>query len=188
MDMLQNMRAFVVVARTGSFTAAAQTLNLATSVVTKRVSQLERSVGTVLLRRTTRKVMLSSDGEYHLERIKSTILNCDETLAAIRKGQQRLEGPLRIKVPTTLAFVRLNRLIGRFASEHPGVDVEVLPSPGRSSQSGSRRPRHCDYRVSHHLRRGGGRDLVAASPKLGRISKLPCATCAIETSPRTCKP
>lgn len=126
MDMLQNMRAFVVVARTGSFTAAAQALNLATSVVTKRVSQLERSVGTVLLRRTTRKVMLSSDGEYHLDRIKSTISNCDETLAAIRKGQQRLEGPLRIKVPTTLAFVRLNRLIRRFASEHPGVDVEVL--------------------------------------------------------------
>lgn len=126
MDMLENMRAFIAVARTGSFTAAAKMLNLATSVVTKRVSQLERSVGTVLLHRTTRKVTLSADGEYHLRRIAAAVSTHDETLTAIRKGQQRLEGTVRIKVPTTLGFVHLNRLIRRFVSEHSGVDVEVL--------------------------------------------------------------
>lgn len=126
MDMLENMRAFIAVAATGSFTAAAQALNLATSVVTKRVSQLERSVGTVLLHRTTRRVSLSADGEYHLGRIAAAVSIHDETLAAIRKGQQRLEGTVRIKVPSTLGFVRLNPLIRRFVREHPGVDVEVL--------------------------------------------------------------
>jgi DNA-binding transcriptional LysR family regulator len=88
MDMLENMRAFTAVARTGSFTAAAQMLNLATSVVTKRVSQVERSVGTVLLHRTTRKVTLSADGEYHLGRIAAAIAIHDETLTAIRKGHR----------------------------------------------------------------------------------------------------
>ena len=78
MDMLENMRAFVAVTRTGSFTAAAHALDLATSVVTKRVSQLEQSVGTVLLRRTTRRVTLSADGEYHLGRITATIALHDE--------------------------------------------------------------------------------------------------------------
>jgi DNA-binding transcriptional LysR family regulator len=126
MDMLENMRAFVAVAKTGSFTVAAQALNLATSVVTKRVSQLEQSVGTVLLRRTTRRVVLSPEGEYHLGRIVAAVSLHDETLAAIRKGQERLEGAIRIKVPTTLGFVRLNRLIRRFVGEHPGIDIEVL--------------------------------------------------------------
>ena len=126
MDIVENMRAFVAVARTGSFTAAAHALDLATSVVTKRVSQLERSVGAVLLRRTTRRVTLSADGEYHLGRIAAMVSVHDETLAAIRKGQQRLEGTVRIKVPTTLGSVRLNRVIRRFVNEHPGVDVEVL--------------------------------------------------------------
>jgi DNA-binding transcriptional LysR family regulator len=126
MDMLENMRAFVAVAKTGSFTAAAQALDLATSVVTKRVSQLERSVGTVLLHRTTRRVTLSADGEYHLGRITATISIHDETLAAIRIGQQRLEGTVRIKVPTTLGIVRLNRLIRLFLNQHSGIDVEVL--------------------------------------------------------------
>jgi DNA-binding transcriptional LysR family regulator len=126
MDSLENMRAFVAVARTGSFTAAAQALDLVTSVVTKRVSQLEASVGTVLLHRTTRKVVLSAEGEYHLSRIAATIAQHDETIAAIRMGPQRLEGAIRIKVPSTLGYVRLNRLIRRFVEEHPGIDVEVL--------------------------------------------------------------
>ena len=78
MDLLENMRAFVAVAKTGSFTVAAQALNLATSVVTKRVSQLEQSVGTVLLRRTTRRVVLSPEGEYHLGRIVAAVSLHDE--------------------------------------------------------------------------------------------------------------
>jgi DNA-binding transcriptional LysR family regulator len=126
MDMLENMRAFVTVARTGSFTAAAQALDLATSIVTKRVSQLEKAVGTTLLHRTTRKVTLSAEGEYHLARIAATISTHDDTVAAIRKGKRRLEGTIRIKVPTTLGFLRLNSLVGRFISQHPGIDVEVL--------------------------------------------------------------
>jgi len=126
MDMLENMRAFVAVAKTGSFTGAAGVLNLATSVLTKRVSQLERAVGAALLHRTTRKVRLTADGEYHLPRIAEAVLRYDETLSAIRKGRQHLEGSIRIKVPTTLGFVRLDRLIHRFVRDNPGIDLEVL--------------------------------------------------------------
>ena len=106
MDMLENMRAFVAVAKTGSFTAA-QALDLATSVVTKRVSQLERSVGTVLLHRTTRRVTLSADGEYHLGTDYSHDLEFhDETLAAIRIGQQRLEGTVAFDKTITKCWHR----------------------------------------------------------------------------------
>jgi DNA-binding transcriptional LysR family regulator len=126
MDMLENMRAFAAVAKSGSFTSAAEALDLATSIVTKRVSQLERSVGTKLLHRTTRKVTLSAAGEHHLARIKAAISLHDETLAAIRKGVHRLEGSIRIKVPSTLGFARLSGLIRQFAQAHPDIDVEVL--------------------------------------------------------------
>ncbi len=126
MDMLENMRAFVAVAKAGSFTAAAEALNLATSVLTKRVSQLERAVGTALLHRTTRRVGLTAEGEYHLARITAAVSAYDETISAIRKGTQKLEGSIRIKVPSTLGLVRLNRLIRQFVNEHPGIDVEVL--------------------------------------------------------------
>jgi len=120
------MRAFVAVAKTGSFSAAAQKLDLVPSVVTKRVTQLERIVGKTLFHRTTRKVVLSPDGEHHLERVIAAIAAHDQALTELRKGVRRLTGPIRIKVPSTLGFLRLNSLVREFAELHPDVDVEVL--------------------------------------------------------------
>ena len=126
MDMLENMRAFLSVAKHGSFTGAAEALGLVTSVVTKRVSQLERSVQATLLNRTTRRVVLSPDGEYHFARIARVVASYDETVTAIKRGRIQLEGQIRIKVPTTLGFIRLNGLIKRFIQENPMIDVEIL--------------------------------------------------------------
>jgi DNA-binding transcriptional LysR family regulator len=126
MDTIASMRAFVTVAKTGSFSAAAQKLDLVPSVVTKRVTQLERIVGKTLFHRSTRKVVLSPDGEHHLERIIAAIAAHDQALTELRKGVQRLTGPIRIKVPATLGFLRLNALVRDFAELHPDVDVEVL--------------------------------------------------------------
>jgi DNA-binding transcriptional LysR family regulator len=126
MDTIASMRAFVAVAKTGSFSAAAQKLDLVPSVVTKRVTQLERIVGKTLFHRSTRKVVLSADGEHHLERIIAAIAAHDQALTELRKGVRRLTGPIRIKVPTTLGFLRLNSLVREFAELHPDVDMEVL--------------------------------------------------------------
>src|SRR6267142_1076980 len=110
----------------GNLSAAAQKLDLVPSVITKRVTQLERIVGTTLFHRSTRKVVLSADGEHHLERIIAAIAAHDQALTELRKGVQRLTGPIRIKVPTTLGFLRLNALVREFAELHPDIDVEVL--------------------------------------------------------------
>jgi DNA-binding transcriptional LysR family regulator len=126
MDTIASMRAFVAVAKTGSFSAAAQELDIVPSVATKRVTQLERIVGKTLFHRTTRKVVLSADGEHHLERIIAAIAAHDQALTELRKGVRRLTGPIRIKVSTTLGFLRLNALVRDFAELHPDVDVEVL--------------------------------------------------------------
>jgi DNA-binding transcriptional LysR family regulator len=56
MDTIASMRAFAAVAKTGSFSAAAQKLDLVPSVITKRVTQLERMVGTTLFCFTARLV------------------------------------------------------------------------------------------------------------------------------------
>src|SRR5260370_12288295 len=126
MDTIASMRAFVAVTKQGSFSAAAQKLDLVPSVVTKRVTQLERIVGKALFHRTTRKVVLSADGEHHLEQIIAAIAAHDQALTELRKGVRRLSGPIRIKVSSTLGFLRLNALVREFAELHPDVDVEVM--------------------------------------------------------------
>src|SRR6267378_1152305 len=125
MDTIASMLAFVAVAKTGSFSAAAQELDIVPSVATKRVTQLERIVGKTLFHRTTRKVVLSADGEHHLERIIAAIAAHDQALSELRKGVRRLTGPIRIKVPTTIGFLRLNALVREFAELHPDIDTEV---------------------------------------------------------------
>jgi DNA-binding transcriptional LysR family regulator len=126
MDTIEAMRVFVAVAKSGSFTAAAQALDLAPSVVTKRIAQLEKVIGTKLLLRTTRRVTSTATGDYHLTRMEAAIALHDETLSALRKGVERLRGSIRIKVPTTMGFVRLNALLRQFVRNHPDVDLDVL--------------------------------------------------------------
>ncbi len=130
MDMLENMRAFLAVAEAKSFTAASDSLGLAVSVVTKRVSQLEDAVGVELLTRTTRKVSLSPEGEYHRSRISEVVSRYDDAISAIRKGSAQLEGLIRIKVPTVLGIVHLNSIIKKFIEANPLVDVEILLRDG----------------------------------------------------------
>src|ERR1700692_3636126 len=144
MDTIASMRAFVAVAKAGSFSAAAQKLDLVPSVITKRVTQLERIVGTTLFRRSTRKVVLSADGEHHLERIIAAIAAHDQALSELRKGVRRLTGPIRIKVPTTLGFLRLNALVREFAELHPDIDMEVLllDGPMNPAAEGDRHRHH----------------------------------------------
>src|SRR5216684_8063795 len=62
MDTIASMRAFVAVAKTGSFGAAAQKLDLVPSVITKRVTQLEPIVGTTPFHRSTRKGVSTEHG------------------------------------------------------------------------------------------------------------------------------
>src|SRR3977135_4649053 len=124
MDTIAPLPAFVAVAKTGSFSAAAQKLDILPSVITKRVTQLERIVGKTLFHRSTRKVVLSADGEHHLERIIAAIAAHDQALTELRKGVRRLTGPIRIKVPSTLGFLRLNPLVREFAELDPEVAAD----------------------------------------------------------------
>lgn len=126
MDSIETIRAFVAVAQSKSFTKAAEALDLAPSIVTKRVAQLEHLLGVSLLQRTTRKVSLTGAGDHHLAQLQSILKSYDETLRAIRKGPDRLAGSLRIKLPLTLGSLRLEKLLRNFTEEHPEIELEVL--------------------------------------------------------------
>src|SRR5260370_20893008 len=102
MNTLQNLRAFLAVVETGSFSAAARRSGLATSVLTKRVDQLEHAVRTKLFTRTTRTVTLTEAGQRWIERVRFLLSDIDDAMRQVSAAAQELEGPVRIKAPTTL--------------------------------------------------------------------------------------
>jgi DNA-binding transcriptional LysR family regulator len=125
MDMLANMRAFLTVARYGSFSEAARQLNVVPSVAAKRVSQLEHAVGTRLFERSTRKVSLTEAGERFLGRARNLIADFDDTLTGVRRAGDRLEGRILMMVPTTLHVLVLSDALSTFLRGHEHITLEL---------------------------------------------------------------
>lgn len=125
MDMVANLRAFLAVARYGSFSEAARQLNVVPSVAAKRVTQLEHSVGMRLFERSTRKVSLTEAGDKFQARARSLITDLDETLAGLRRTGDRLEGRIRMMVPTTLHMLVLSDVLSGFLREHEHITMEL---------------------------------------------------------------
>ncbi len=78
MDTLQNLCAFLAVAATGSFSAAARQSRVATSVIAKRIDQLEAVTGTRLFQRTTRSVSLNEAGQNWIGRVRTMVADMDD--------------------------------------------------------------------------------------------------------------
>jgi len=126
MDTILNINAFIRVARLGSFSAAARELKAVPSVVTKRVSQLEKELGVKLISRSTRGLALTADGERHLPRFVRLMAEHDEIFHASQKKGDGVEGLLRIQVPPTVTSMFLGKLLTQFQMKHPRVDMDIV--------------------------------------------------------------
>lgn len=102
--MLKNqffeIRNFVTIAQTGSFTSAAQALGMTGSALSKSIMRLETRLGTKLLHRTTRRVSLTNDGDSYLNDCQSAMAILDEAEKRIGCAQQLPAGRVRIDLPT----------------------------------------------------------------------------------------
>ncbi|WP_053238463.1 LysR family transcriptional regulator [Sandaracinus amylolyticus] len=126
MPALEDLEAFVRVAETGSFTAAATRMHLPKSTISRRVSRLEAALETSLVVRTSRKVTLSEAGAAYLERIAPAIARIEEASAAAREERERPRGHLRVTAPGDLSIGWMPRLVTEFRARHPDVTVELL--------------------------------------------------------------
>jgi DNA-binding transcriptional LysR family regulator len=125
-NIIQNINAFVRVARLGSFSGAARELGVAPSVVTKRITQLERSLKVQLVVRSTRGLALTVAGERLLPRFVRLVAEFDEIFEGAAPQGGRLEGHLRIKSPTTITSEWLSPLFADFQELNPGVSLEIV--------------------------------------------------------------
>jgi DNA-binding transcriptional LysR family regulator len=120
------MRAFLMVARSHSFSDAARRLELAPSVVTKRVNQLEWRLGAPLLQRTTRSVSLTDLGERHLARMERLLRDYDDLVAGVLDRPEALEGSLRVSAPAAMTTLVLPKLLASFQRKHPAVTLDIV--------------------------------------------------------------
>lgn len=125
MDLLDQIRAFVATAQTGSFTAAAEQLNISNRLTSKYVAELETRLGVRLFQRTTRKVGLTPAGEDLLARAPALLDDFDEVLSELAEGSKGLSGTLRVSAPVTFGEIYVVGMLGRFTKAHPAVSVDL---------------------------------------------------------------
>ncbi|MFF0558344.1 LysR substrate-binding domain-containing protein [Streptomyces sp. NPDC004266] len=117
------LRTFLAVAQTLSFTRAADRLGLRQSTVSQHVRRLEDATGRPLFARDTHRVELTEDGEAMLG-FARTILQAHERAAAFFGGT-RLRGRLRFGASEDFVTTRLPEILESFRREHPEVDLEL---------------------------------------------------------------
>jgi DNA-binding transcriptional LysR family regulator len=125
MDRFEELQVFVAVVEAGSFTAAADRLDVAKSAVSRRVSALEERLGAQLLRRTTRRLSLTETGQSFYEHSARILADLDVAEAAVAQEHGELRGVLRIALPLSFGVRHMSEPIASFSRLHPRVSFEL---------------------------------------------------------------
>ena len=121
---LNDVRLLVEVVQAASFTSAAKARGVPVSTVSRRIARLERSVGTVLLERTTRSLRLTDAGRGYFAHAERALEELDAGTKGLRALQTVPRGHVRITAPIGLADI-LARAIVPYLAANAQVTIEV---------------------------------------------------------------
>lgn len=125
MDTVTNLRTFVTVVQCSGFSEAARHMQVVPSVVAKRVAQLEQAMGMRLFDRTTRSVNLTEAGQRLHARAGTLLDDFDDLVSNVQRDETKLEGHLRLMLPTTLTLLYLGDVLTRFMAENDRITLEI---------------------------------------------------------------
>ncbi|AHG63382.1 LysR family transcriptional regulator [Advenella mimigardefordensis] len=126
--LLHAMHAFIKVIDSGSFTAAAEQMDLTTAQISRLVSELEKRVGASLLQRTTRKRILTDIGANFAERCREIVSLVDEAEAQAAGTAATPQGRLRVQCMANFGQHYVAPVMADFCGSHPQLTVEYSTS------------------------------------------------------------
>lgn len=122
---IRQLRAFTAVADSGSFTSAANQLNLTQSALSVLVRELEADVGVRLFDRHTRGVVLSGAGREFEPRVRRVLADLNDAVSSIAELGARKKGIVRLAAPQLIASAVLPRVIAAYRQKYPGIEVHL---------------------------------------------------------------
>ena len=125
MDTIDGMRTFVAVISEGSFSGAAQRMNMSPQLVSKYVGQLETRLGARLLNRSTRRLSITEAGQAYFDRCQYVLAEIDEMESAVGDATVAAKGTLRINAPMTFGTLHLTKAIAEYQHSQPEVSVDL---------------------------------------------------------------
>lgn len=125
MDHLADLAVFARVVEQESFSAAAETLGLSKSAVSKQISRLEQRLGAQLLQRTTRKLSLTETGRIVLEHAQRVLVEAEAAEAAVQNLQALPRGLLRVNLPMSFGLRYVAPLLPELLALCPELRIDL---------------------------------------------------------------
>jgi DNA-binding transcriptional LysR family regulator len=167
-DKFQAMQAFIRVVESGTFTKAAQTLDLPKTAVSRLIASLEVELGTKLLNRTTRRVSTTADGAAYYERALQLVSDLAELEGTMSRAKSIPRGRLRIDLPVPLGLAVILPALPAFVERYPDIEFEF----GLSDRPVDLVAENVDCVV----RAGELFDQSLVARQIGAVKQLLCAT------------
>ncbi|OFA03769.1 LysR family transcriptional regulator [Duganella sp. HH101] len=168
MDQLLAMRTFARVVEAGTFTKAADSLQMPKATVTKLVQSLEAHLGVRLLQRTTRHVAVTEDGALYYERATRFIKDLGDIDNSFGAAHGTPRGHLRVDTGSSVASRIIVPALPEFLERYPGIQLDLGVSD-----------RHVDLisdNVDCVIRGGVITDLSLVARPIGKAAWITCAT------------
>lgn len=124
-NVFDDLAVFVAVAHHASFIAASKQLSIPTSTVSRAVARLEEQLGVQLLRRTSRKVVVTDEGQRLLVDAAPHLEGLNEALLTAKDQQPELSGVVRVTAPAYTGATRITRSLSAFAAKYPNITIEL---------------------------------------------------------------
>jgi DNA-binding transcriptional LysR family regulator len=132
---LRQLRAFVAVAKSASFTEAAGQLHITQSALSGLIKELEHVLGVQVIYRSTRKVQLSEVGSEFLPLAVRILQDLDEAFHAIHDLKALKSGVVRVAAPQLMACTLMPEVIAAFNKRYPGVQIRLSDCAVEAVQS-----------------------------------------------------
>jgi len=164
---MDDLSFFAVVAAGETLTAAARELGCSLSVVSKRLSALERRLGVRLVQRGTRRLALTSEGEIYAARLESILDQVRALEDEVTDGVGELRGTIVVEATLGLGRSHVAPLLGEFSAEHPRLQLQLQTS------ALPLRPHRREFDLAIHV--GQPPDSSLRIRRLAENRRIPCA-------------
>jgi LysR family transcriptional regulator, transcriptional activator for dmlA len=128
MGILDDTAIFSAIIQQGGFARAAKFLNLSNGMISRRIALLESKLGVSLIKRTTRQLILTPEGEIfwqHAQRIQQEL---DAAITSMQASSNKPKGTIHVSAPVYFGRHYLTPIITKFVNEFDGIKINLILS------------------------------------------------------------
>lgn len=123
---LTDIRSFVLIARLGNFTKAAEVLNVSRSHISRQINNLEKQINVTLLIRTTRTLRLTDIGKQFYEQCEKALQTIDSALLSAVDNIGKMQGKIKVNcVGGYLGEIVIANIVHAFMKKHPNICITL---------------------------------------------------------------